>query len=290
MSASSTNACPKRSRSITSFLASAVLTALLFFSTSWRHVYISRGVHFGGDSQQEPGTTPGPASEWANVTPSRNLQWQKCFDGVYDCARLDLPMDWLDPSDDLRVLLAVMRLPADPDAIGDYMGPVFFNPGGPGGSGVWSIRDHGHLMQSIVGRNHDIITFDPRGVGASMPRVDCWRQEEKRHLWDLQDVGVPGAHLGNVADVYMRAMAFSSVCEESMRESHLLEHIGTASHARDMLEILNRTGYDKLRYWGFSYGTALGGYFASMYPDKVERLVSDGWCSTRIYTCSPANS
>jgi len=74
----------------------------------------------------------------------------------------------------------------------------------------------------------------------------------------------------------MRAMAFSRVCEESMRESHLLEHISTASHARDMLEILNKTGYDKLRYWGFSYGTALGGYFASMYPDKVERLVSDG--------------
>lgn len=36
-------------------------------------------------------------------------------------------MDWLDPTDDLRVVLAVIRLRAtDRD---NYGGPVFFNPG-----------------------------------------------------------------------------------------------------------------------------------------------------------------
>ena len=43
-----------------------------------------------------------------------------------------------------------------------------------------------------------------------------------------------------------------------------------------MLEIMNKSGGEKLKYWGFSYGTYLGGVFAAMYPDKVERLVSDG--------------
>lgn len=61
-----------------------------------------------------------------------------------------------------------------------------------------------------------------------------------------------------------------------MNETGILNHLSTAYAARDMLQIVEKSGHEKLRYWGFSYGTILGGVFASMYPDKVERLVSDG--------------
>lgn len=43
-------------------------------------------------------------------------------------------MDWLDPSDDSRVVLAVIRLRAT--NMTDYRGPVFFNPGVSESSGV----------------------------------------------------------------------------------------------------------------------------------------------------------
>ncbi|KAI1343268.1 hypothetical protein F5Y15DRAFT_369532 [Xylariaceae sp. FL0016] len=211
---------------------------------------------------------------WTKIEPSRSLQWRRCYDGRYDCARLDVPMDWLDPTDDERVVLAVVRLGAT--ELDDYRGPVFFNPGGPGGSGIYALEDHGAHLQTIVGRNHDIVTFDPRGIGASVPRVDCWGSPEKSRLWALQDVGVVDSHPGIIYDAFARATAFSRACELHMQSSGLLRHLSTASHARDMLEILHQTGHDKLKYWGFSYGTILGGVFASMYPDKVERLVSDG--------------
>lgn len=52
--------------------------------------------------------------------------------------------------------------------------------------------------------------------------------------------------------------------------------MSTAYTARDMVEIVEKVGYHKFRYWGFSYGTILGGALAGMFPDRVERLVSDG--------------
>ncbi|TGJ78896.1 hypothetical protein E0Z10_g9869 [Xylaria hypoxylon] len=217
------------------------------------------------------------AQEWSTIEPSRDLLWHSCYNGAYDCARLDVQMDWLDPSDEERVVLAIIRLRATEQD--DYRGPVIFNPGGPGGSGVFSLIDHGASLQTIIGRNHDLISFDPRGIGATLPRIECWDTAEQRQLWDLQDVlvGVVDAHPGTIYDVYARAAAFSSACEAHMTgKSNILRHVGTASHARDMLEILHKLGQDKLKYWGFSYGTVIGGVFAAMYPDKVERLVSDG--------------
>lgn len=213
---------------------------------------------------------------WASISPSRTLEWHSCFNGEYDCARLDLPLDWLDPSEDERVIIAVARLRAT--ETDDYRGPVFFNPGGPGGSGIWALKDHGKQLQTIVGKNHDIITFDPRGIGASVPRIECWDTAEERHDWDMQETPVVDSHPGVLYDAWARAAAFSLACEQAHRTSGLLRHIGTASHVRDMLAMLDLLGGEgaRLRYWGFSYGTILGGAFAAMFPDRVGRLVSDG--------------
>lgn len=211
---------------------------------------------------------------WDSIEPSRSLQWQSCFDGKYDCARLDVPMDWLAPTEDDRVVLAIARLRAT--KTDDYRGPVFFNPGGPGGSGIWALKDHGKQLQTIVGENHDIVTFDPRGIVASVPRLQCWDQAQKRHDWAMQETPVIDSYPGVLYDVWARASAYSLTCEQSHNNTGFLEHISTASHARDMLEILNQMGEEKLQYWGFSYGTILGGTFAAMYPDKIGRLVSDG--------------
>jgi pimeloyl-ACP methyl ester carboxylesterase len=211
---------------------------------------------------------------WGDITPSKTLEWHNCFDGEYDCARLEVPMDWLEPDPSQNVVLAIARLRATETK--DYKGPIFFNPGGPGGSGIFALRDRGSRLQAVVGRNFDIVTFDPRGISASVPRIECWDSAQKRQNWAMQEVPTIDSHPGVMYDVWARAAAFSRACERSHNATGLLRHIGTASHARDMLEILDQMGQDKLQYWGFSYGTILGGTFAAMYPDRVGRLVSDG--------------
>ncbi|HMK10557.1 MAG TPA: alpha/beta hydrolase, partial [Acidimicrobiales bacterium] len=46
--------------------------------------------------------------------------------------------------------------------------------------------------------------------------------------------------------------------------------------ARDMDQIRQAVGDDKLTYLGFSYGTRLGSVYAQLFPDKVRAMVLDG--------------
>lgn len=218
-----------------------------------------------------------PVFSWLDILPTRSLEWRPCYSPLHDCARLDVPMDWQSPSEEKRVILAIIRLRAT--NLTHYRGPVFFNPGGPGGSGVWSLLDHGKDLQTIIGRNHDLVTFDPRGVGNSVPRIECWKHAQERAVWELQDIGAVDSHPGVIYDAYARAQLVSRVCETNEDlggEEGILAHSSTAYHARDMLEILEQMGEQRLKYWGFSYGTVLGGTFAALYPDKVDRMVNDG--------------
>lgn len=113
-------------------------------------------------------------------------------------------------------------------------------------------------------------------VGASVPRIECWETEQARSLWNLQAPGTIDSHPGVLSDVFARASAFSQTCERTLNKSDILRHSATASHAADLLQITKELGEAKIKFWGFSYGTILAGAFAAMYPERVDRIVSDG--------------
>lgn len=54
--------------------------------------------------------------------------------------------------------------------------PLLINPGGPGGAGAFFALGIGSMLQSVVStdKSQDVIGFDPRGIGATTPRADCW--------------------------------------------------------------------------------------------------------------------
>lgn len=55
----------------------------------------------------------------------------------------------------------------------------------------------------------------------------------------------------------------------------VLPHLTTANTARDLDRIRAALGEEKTSFLGYSYGTALGAAYASMFPERSDRIVLD---------------
>ncbi|EIW63602.1 alpha/beta-hydrolase [Trametes versicolor FP-101664 SS1] len=226
--------------------------------------------------------------DWFALEPASTIQWSPCFSGQ-QCARLILPLDYED-LDGSTVTIALRMIPATDKE--NYRGTLLVNPGGPGGSGTEFVGRSGQDLSRIVGPSFDVLGFDPRGVGASLPSARCFETTLQWRLWGLQeDNRVLNVTDGSV-DVYRaRERLVAERCEQKIGgEGGIGRFAGAVSVARDMLEIVQQLGQEKLQFWGFSYGTILGQYFASMYPDKVGRIILDGVYDANIYRAKLVNT
>lgn len=66
------------------------------------------------------------------------------------------------------------------------LGTILLNPGGPGGSGTEMVHEFGPKISKITGPEFDLLGFDPRGTGATLPRADCFSSVAESQIWDLQ--------------------------------------------------------------------------------------------------------
>lgn len=171
--------------------------------------------------------------------------------------------------------LAVAKVPS----VEPSHGVIFFNPGGPGGSGVYSV---GALSAAIrnAGLNqfHDVVSFDPRTVGMSFPRIQCV-SHQVRDLMRIVDTRQRDEQ--SVTNVEDQTRAYAQGCLESVGEE-FFAHAGTRDTAHDLdylRQILTRGLREEkqgLRYFGFSYGTKLGAFYAKYFPYSIQALVLDG--------------
>jgi hypothetical protein len=147
----------------------------------------------------------------------------------------------------------------------EYKGPILFNPGGPGGSGVEFIRQFGDNFSLVVGPQFDIVSFDPRGmyhlllifvfisillfigISQSTPRVAFFGTAAERALWDASNLHNSD---GEVANTWARALVHGKLAED--RDYGYLRHINTDQTARDMFRIVEAHGRTKIQYWSFS--------------------------------------
>ncbi|KAF7350180.1 AB hydrolase-1 domain-containing protein [Mycena venus] len=196
---------------------------------------------------------------WETLIADTKLNWTPCYSG-FQCSRLQVPLDYSAPQSEFASI-AIVRLPSTSPK-SEYRGPILFNPGGPGGSGVDAIVGAGAAFATVFGPEFNIVGFDPRGVGYSTPTISFFKTEaECRFL-------IPSAEVV----IYPSLNASSNASDTE----HHLQHMSTDKIVREMLQITQAFGFEKLQYWGISYGSVLGAMFATLFPDKVGRLMIDG--------------
>lgn len=116
----------------------------------------------------------------------------------------------------------------------------------------------------------------------SVPRQQCWSSDQRRYIHAAGWPGMAEEHEGPafLNSIRRHFLTQSTACEELMAKSgnNIHRHVSTYSHAHDMLSIMRALGDDEVNYYGVSWGTALGAYFASLWPDRVGRMILEGIC------------
>jgi len=211
------------------------------------------------------------------------IAWKPCGERL-QCARVRVPLDWHRPAG-RTIQLAVIRHPASrPDK---RIGTFFFNPGGPGSSGLEVLKDPSSagLLDAAGDGRFDVLSWDPRGVGAST-RVRCFRSKrDEARFWG--DLTIPTT-TATSRRYQRKAAAYARRCGEV--SGVLLRHISTADTVRDLDHLRMLVGEPKLNYVGWSYGTFLGQTYANVHPNRVRAMVLDGVVDAKLYVKSRESS
>lgn len=208
-----------------------------------------------------------PATAGSTAPRAGALKWTSCATKAYpklECSSVRVPLDHLRPKG-RQITLALSRVRHTTKA---FQGMLLVNPGGPGGSGL---RLAGYVAASLpptVAAQYDVVGFDPRGVGASKPALDC----RPHHFAPVRPDSLPFDQSGEHANL-VRALAFSQGC--AAKHGDLLPFIDTVSTAKDLDLIRAALGFKKINYFGYSYGTYLGAVYAKLFPHRVRRAVLD---------------
>ncbi|MDT7552485.1 MAG: hypothetical protein QOI16_1021, partial [Pseudonocardiales bacterium] len=188
---------------------------------------------------------------------------------TFECSRLTVPLDYAKP-DATTATVAVLRQKAS----GNKIGSLLFNPGGPGASGMSLVASlAGSLADSALSQRFDLVGFDPRGVGASTPAIDCLTDAD----WAVEraDLDVDPSPAG-VAQTEAENKLYAQRCAQRSGGNDVLANVGTRDAAKDMDVLRAALGDPKLTYLGYSYGTFLGSTYAEEFPRNVRAMVLDG--------------
>ncbi|MBA8808438.1 pimeloyl-ACP methyl ester carboxylesterase [Promicromonospora sukumoe] len=200
-------------------------------------------------------------------------EWAACPAGVattlpLECATIPVPLDYDEPEGE-QIEIAISRMASVSPT--ERRGILLTNPGGPGYSGLslpGELYDRG-IPYSVLNA-YDVIGMDPRGVGQSSP-VSCGFTLGQAYTSNIPPYAVDAAGVAAHAEVVKDVAAQCAANDPEGR----MQHMTTANAARDMDTIRAALGEEKMSFFGLSYGSGLGAAYASLFPERSDRVLVD---------------
>jgi pimeloyl-ACP methyl ester carboxylesterase len=217
------------------------------------------------------GTGSGSAASGSVVPAHSTLHWHACAgqlaqEGVPQCTTLSVPVNYAQPGG-RHISLALDMVPATAPK-SRQQGVLLVNPGGPGGDGLPLAAETAAGLSPGVAAEYAIVGFDPRGVGSSVPSLSC----DRNFFSGVRPNYIPASPAAEQVLVN-RAKTYAADCGQ--KYGWLLPSMTSANTARDMDSIRAAFGVSKISYFAFSYGTYMGQVYATLFPDRVRRMVLD---------------
>ncbi|WP_298006651.1 MULTISPECIES: alpha/beta hydrolase [Anaerolinea] len=178
------------------------------------------------------------------------------------CGWLIVPERYEDPQGNTLRLAVVIFHPTgtpEPD-------PIVFAQGGPGGSTIDYYTQV--LPESPLREHFTLILFDQRGTLYSQPFLFC--EEIFQEGIDLLPVDVTAEE--SEKRYYESAMA----CRERLtREGVNLSAYNSVENAHDVNALREALGYEKIHFYGVSYGTLLAQHLMREHPEALRSVILD---------------
>ena len=213
---------------------------------------------------------------------SQSIDWTSCDGSMF------VPVDWRDSEFDASaaqcgefsvpatyseivgkdlpdLTIKMLRTPALDQE--DKLGTLFFNPGGPGESGI-------NVVQTIVipeeiRMRFDLVGFDPRGVGKSSP-IKCSDTDSIDYYFET--VSSPEDKAEGDANLAWEKAAVEN-CAKLNPDWWVMTTLNTVQDMDVMREVV--TGDQLFNFVGFSYGTTLAVEYIRAFPEHAGRIVLD---------------
>ncbi|MFI7690129.1 alpha/beta fold hydrolase [Nonomuraea sp. NPDC049655] len=223
----------------------------------------------------------GPADARTDEEP---LTWRECArtakdwpvenDTKTECSMLTVPLDHANPQG-RKIKIAVSRVKAaDPSK---RRGVLVISPGGPGISNIDAPATYAAGKLGPLAVDHDLIGFDPRGVGYS-DKIKCDAEEpspaasakgNKGGQESPSSVSPKEAAKAGFAET----AAYNKRC--AAKDPAFVRQLTTTNIARDVDAIRAALGESKINFYGVSYGTAVGVNYRSLFDDRVNAMWLD---------------
>ena len=215
-----------------------------------------------------------PAAAEEPKTPQ--VKWGQCPDDVVaeaaptalQCATVPVPLDYADPEGE-QIDLTVSRLAATDPARGAASScSTRAAPADPGWRSprCWWPRACPAASPTATTSS----AWTP--AGSVIPhRSAAASPQDSPYYANIPPYAVDDAAVTAQAKIAEQA---AEQCAGNDRDGRL-RHLTTANTARDLDRIRAALGEEKTSYLGYSYGTALGAAYASMFPERTDRIVLD---------------